>query len=191
MRRLPALLVAGIAAAGLGLGTANVADAHPAPTAKHVGWDGSLNSPSGNRYFAQFPKVNPAAHTDYGRLMKWTRLSDGRVLLYEDRVDLHVSNHGTTGYTNVNPKLRRYFVTKKTTVELDWKSYSWATGDNRKFSGTKSVNIDTFLNYVRGQESAAEEGWISDTGYKLRFNAAHNTITGIRAVAIDTFRPVK
>jgi len=189
MRRLPAALVAGVAIAGIGLGATSAANATTthsvASAAKHVGWNGTLNSTNGNRYFAQFPKVTPAHGTDNGRLVRWTRLADNRVLLYEDRVDVHVSNHHKTGYTNTNPKLRRYFVTPQTKVELDSNNYFWVTGNPTKFHGVKPVTIHKFLQYLRDNSTAAEMGFRSDTGYRLHFNAAHNTITKIQAIAVD------
>lgn len=148
-----------------------------------------LNTPTANSYWSNFRTVAPAPGTDYGRLVTWHRASDGRVLFEEDRVTIHYdahspSRHSNAGYTNVNKQIRRYYLAPDVQIQVDDLNYRRLTGHFEYFDGLRQVSRLQFLYGYVTSPDAYNRSIRDDTGYRIFFNAAHDTITKIQAIAI-------
>lgn len=159
-------------------------------------YHGALDTARANEYWSHFPVVGPPKGADYGRLVTWHRLKDGRVVMDENRVTMHYDHHrldhlnfsvGLAGYTDVNPRIRRYYLAPNPVIQVDQFNYKRITG-KAGLAPTQRVSRLQFLySFVKHYKSPADRALRSQTGYRIFFNSAHNTIVKIQAVAIPEF----
>ena len=101
----------------------------PIPSTRPISADAPYDSPFTNSGSLRLPAVAARAGTDYGHLPRWKHFADGRVLLREDRVTLRRSpDPGFIRYTNVNPRLRSYWLDRDVVIRVGIENYQRMTG---------------------------------------------------------------
>ena len=129
---------------------------------------------------------------DYGHLPRWKKYSGGRVLLREDRVDMRTIPDGTvfSGYTNVNPKLRSYWLDKDAKIYVGGYDYFRITGHypaphwNFTYQVSRQQFLDSFN--TRGVEL---HRCIKYTAvYALVFDRSHAHVRQIEQLDVDSAR---
>ena len=181
-----ALLIAGATAGAGGTAIAHAGNAAPAAHTqsanKPIGPDAPYDTAKSNRLVEHgLNKINPHTGTDFGHLPRWKQFSDGRVLLREDRVTMYGKGRQTREYTNVNPKLRSYWLSPKVKISVYVGNYERMTRLVPHPSGPYSVSRKQFLDSFN-PKTEANRYLRYVTTYKVTFDSSHTTITGIQEV---------
>ena len=101
----------------------------PIPSKRPISADAPYDSPFTNSGSLQLRAIAARPGTDYGHLPRWKHFTDGRVLLREDRVTLRQPpDPGFIRYTNVNPRLRSYWLDRDVVIRVGIENYERMTG---------------------------------------------------------------
>jgi hypothetical protein len=152
----------------------------PTPSKRAISADAPFDSPFTNSGSLHLPAVAARSGTDYGHLPRWKHFADGRVLLREDRVTLRRSpDPSFIRYTNVNPRLRSYWLDRDVVIRVGVENYQRMTGH---YPGTGTelnrVGRQQFLDSFQTDNSW--ERWLKyGAVYRLTFDASH---THLRAI---------
>ena len=152
----------------------------PIPSKQPISADAPYDSPFTNSGSLRLPAVAARAGTDYGHLPRWKHFADGRVLLREDRVTLRQSpDSGFIRYTNVNPRLRSYWLDRDVVIRVGIENYERMTGNYPKPGAELNrVSRQQFLDSFHTDNSW--ERWLKYRAvYRLTFDASH---THLRAI---------
>jgi hypothetical protein len=152
----------------------------PTPSKQPISADAPYDSPFTNSGSLTLAAIAPRAGTDYGHLPRWKHFADGRVLLREDRVTLRRSpDQGFIRYTNVNPRLRSYWLDRDVVIRVGIENYGRMTG-HYPTSGTalNRVGRQQFLDSFH-TDSSGERALKYRAVYRLTFDASH---THLRAI---------
>jgi hypothetical protein len=189
---LAALAAAGALAGGLATApAASACDSYAAAVAaarSHppISADAPFDTIAWNAPMSRYPAIRPSAGTDLGHLPRWKHFADGRVLLREDRVTLRlVPGSHSRGYTNVNPRIRSYWLDPDAPILAGPANYHRMTG--RTPSGTVAtypVGRQQFLDSF----NTGGHDWFRFLKYKsvyrLTFDRSHTHIRRIVEVPI-------
>jgi hypothetical protein len=179
-----AAALATTAAAAVVLGTVTAGPAAacgaPSPSKRPISADAPYDSPFTNSGSLRLPAVAARLGTDYGHLPRWKHFADGRVLLREDRVTVRRSpDPSFIRYTNVNPRLRSYWLDRDVVIRVGIENYQRMTGH---YPGTGTelnrVGRQQFLDSFHTDNSWKR--WLKYRAvYRLTFDASH---THLRAI---------
>jgi hypothetical protein len=152
----------------------------PTPSTRPISADAPYDSPFSNSGSLRLPAVAPRPGTDYGHLPRWKHFADGRVLLREDRVTLRRSpDPGFIRYTNLNPRLRSYWLDRDVVIRVGIENYERMTGHYPKPGmDLNRVSREQFLNSFHTGGSG-ERALKYRAVYRLTFDASH---THLRAI---------
>ena len=177
-----ALATTATTAVALGTVTAGPAAAcgAPIPSKQPISADAPYDSPFTNSGSLRLPAVAARAGTDYGHLPRWKHFADGRVLLREDRVTLRRSpDPSFIRYTNVNPRLRSYWLDRDVVIRVGIENYARMTGHYpRPGAELNRVSRQQFLDSFH-TDSSGERALKYRAVYRLTFDASH---THLRAI---------
>jgi hypothetical protein len=152
----------------------------PVPSKRPISADAPYDSPFTNSSSLRLPAIAARASTDYGHLPRWKHFADGRVLLREDRVTLRQSpDPGFIRYTNVNPRLRSYWLDRDVVIRVGIENYERMTGNYPKPGAELNrVSRQQFLDSFH-TDSSGERALKYRAVYRLTFDASH---THLRAI---------
>jgi hypothetical protein len=152
----------------------------PIPSKRPISADAPYDSPFTNSGSLALPAVAARAGTDYGHLPRWKHFADGRVLLREDRVTLRRSpDPGFIRYTNVNPRLRSYWLDRDVVIRVGIENFERMTGDYPKPGAELNrVSRQQFLDSFH-TDSAGDRALKYRAVYRLTFDPSH---THLRAI---------
>jgi hypothetical protein len=152
----------------------------PVPSKRPISADAPYDSPFTNSGSLRLPAVAARPGTDYGHLPRWKHFADGRVLLREDRVTLRRSpDPSFIRYTNVNPRLRSYWIDRDVVIRVGIENYERMTGHDPG-TGTElnRVSRQQFLDSFH-TDTSGERALKYRAVYRLTFDASH---THLRAI---------
>jgi hypothetical protein len=152
----------------------------PTPSTRPISADAPYDSPFTNSGSLRLPAVTARPGTDYGHLPRWKHYADGRVLLREDRVTLRRSPDPLfIRYTNVNPRLRSYWLDRDVVIRVRTENYDRMTG-HAPGPGPelRRVSRQQFLDSFH-TDSSFERLLKYRAVYRLTFDASH---THVRAI---------
>ena len=152
----------------------------PTPSKRPISVDAPYDSPFTNSGSLTLPAVAARPGTDYGHLPRWKHFAAGRVLLREDRVTLRRSpDPSFIRYTNVNPRLRSYWLDRDVVIRVGVENYQRMTGH---YPGTgpelNRVSRQQFLDSFH-TDNSWERALKYRAVYRLTFDASH---THLRAI---------
>jgi hypothetical protein len=193
--RLPTLLskpvavATGVALTASAAVAVSVAGAPPASACstphdpnRPISADAPFDTPARNGANAHLPVVVAPWGTDFGHLPRWKKYPNGRALLREDRVT--VRRQGREFYlswTNVNPRLRSYWLDTDAKILVRGYNYLRMTGKSPtgNFEALRPVSRRQFLYSfnTRGSQSARYVKYRSV--YKLTFD---RSLTHVRKI---------
>ena len=152
----------------------------PPPSKQPISIDAPYDSPFTNSGSLTLPALAARPGTDDGHLPRWKQYADGRVLLREDRVTLRRSpDPSFIRYTNVNPRLRSYWLDRDVMIRVRIENYARMTGH---YPGTGAelnrVSRQQFLDSFH-TDNSGERALKYRAVYRLTFDASH---THLRAI---------
>jgi hypothetical protein len=152
----------------------------PAPSNRPISADAPYDSPLTNSGSLGLPVVAARPGTDHGHLPRWKHFADGRVLLREDRVTLRRSpDPSFIRYTNVNPRLRSYWLDRDVVIRVRIDNYERMTGHYPAgHAELNRVSRQQFLDSFH-TGSPGERLLKYRAVYRLTFDASH---THLRAI---------
>ena len=166
-----------------------VATRSAAPSSRPISKDAPYDSPATNAPYAALRKIAPPPGTDFGHLPRWKKYSGGRVLLREDRVDVRLMKEGVIafGYTNVNPKLRSYWLDKDAVIYVSGYNLYRITGriPRGHWDGQYRVTRQEFLDgfNTHGNEHDRCSKFVSV--FRLYFDRTHTHVRKIEEIIPD------
>ncbi|HSV65768.1 MAG TPA: hypothetical protein VLJ59_07670 [Mycobacteriales bacterium] len=127
---------------------------------------------------AVWPKVTPAAHTDYGHLPRWAHGPNSTVILREDRVDLHRVYSSQGCYTNVNPMIRSYRLAPNAAIRVLGANYNRMTGRHPSENPARryAVTRQQFLNSFNTKKDSYQHYLRYASVYKLTFDRSRQVV---------------
>ena len=169
--------------------TGSLASAATAAANRPISADAPYDTPALNANMAKYPKITPKAGTDYGHLPRWKKYSGGRALVREDRVDLRrFPVAGQFGYTNVNPKLRSYWLDKDAVILVDGDNYQRITGHlPANYSTLYRVSRQQFLDSFNTGNDPQKRYLRYASVYKLTFDRSHTHLRRIEQILAFQF----
>jgi hypothetical protein len=187
-----ALTVTGVVAAGVATATpASACDSYyaalmAARSHTPISADAPFDTIAWNGPMARYPAVYPRWGTDFGHLPRWKSYPGGRVLLREDRVTLRsVPTFSRFVYTNVNPRIRSYWLDRDVVISVAADNYhrmtgGWPDGTPRLYRVSRQQFLDSFN--TRGDDYFR---WVRyRTIYRLTFDRSHTHIRQITEIPI-------
>ena len=190
--RRPAALAVAVGAAAAttaalqvaGTGTA-AACGTPRPSTVPISADAPYDSPASNEWPLTLPAIAPGAGRDFGHLPRWKEYSGGRVLLREDRVTLRrqPQEPGYQLYSNVNPRIRSYWLDPAAAILVYPEQYARMTGRAAPSGeGRHRVTRQQFLDSFNTHGEAWNQWLKYRAVYRLTFDASHTTVVKLEEV---------
>jgi hypothetical protein len=165
-----------------GTGTA-AACTIPSPANTPISHDAPYDTPATNRWPLTLPAREPGAGADHGHLPRWKQYPDGRVLLREDRVTVRVppEDTGYLTYSNVNPRLRSYWLDPAATITVGNDQYLRMTGRSSA-DPQNAVTRQQFLDSFNTHGNQFDDYLKYRAVYRLTFDAGHTRVVRITEV---------